>query len=360
MKIAIGIEGGTRPETIAALAAAGVDEFFAGYVPDAWTQTYGWEVSPNRRAYGPHCQYTSLDDLRETANAVHGAGKALTVAFNAHEQRAELMPLLHELIDQVDSVEPDAYILADPALILQFREWGIPRALHLSTGTACYNSETVRYLSSLGNVRRVVLPRKMGLGEMAELTGQLGDLQVEFEALIIGYRCHFNDEYCFSWHSAKGDNLCSEFARAEGRTSRRFPLNWKQLLQQVIEHPDEQFDSGSALNELCKAVSGDGGEADLANLSTRDPDDARISSLLLSTMLVNCGLCAIPALRRAGVHVLKIPVRGTEWQKTEYVRLVRQVLERPKVTPDFCRELIGNQAFCNDAFSCYYCRSEEV
>lgn len=360
MRIAVGIDSGTSPADIDALIAAGADEFFAGYVPQAWSDTYGWEVCPNRRTYGPQCQFTDLDDLRGALDKVHGKGKRLTVAFNAHEYRAEVMQLLRDIVLEAESAEPDAYVVADPALVLEFGRWGISRPLHLSTGTACYNSETVRYLCGLGDVRRVVLPRKMTCSEMAELTSRLSDLDLEFEAMVVGYRCFFNDEFCFSWHSGKGDNLCSEFTRTETRTSPRFPANWKQLLEHAIECPEDQLEPGSPLDQLCRSVSGDGGVTDVANLSTRDPENARVSSLLLSTTLVNCGLCAIPLLREAGVRVLKVPVRGDEWQKMKYVKLVRAALEQPDLTPEFCRNLVGNAEFCDSAFSCYYHRTEET
>ena len=76
--------------------------------------------------------------------------------------------------------------------------------------------------------------------------------------------------------------------------------------------------------------------------------------LLASTLYINCGLCAIPALKEMGVHALKIPVRGTPWQKRRYVRAVRAVSDHPNPTPEFCKRLINSPEFCARPGSCYY------
>jgi hypothetical protein len=71
-------------------------------------------------------------------------------------------------------------------------------------------------------------------------------------------------------------------------------------------------------------------------------------------LIMNCGLCAIPALEEAGVSVLKVPARGEAWRKLRYVQLVRAVLDCPEPTPEFCRSLINSADFCAAPGSCYY------
>ena len=360
MKFVVGLDGTSTPEAVEALAEAGADGFFAGFVPPEWSETYGWEVSPNRRAFGPQCQFTAYDDLRAAIDSAHALDRPVAITLNAHEYTEEQMPLLREVVAAVDQLDPDAYIVASPLLIPVLREWGFDRPLHLSTGTACYNSETVRYFCGLGNVRKVVLPRKMSLREMEELIGGLSGLGVEFEAMVIGYRCFFNDELCFGLHSGVGSSLCADFLSTARRTIRRLPSDWKARLQEMKEHPAEQFEEGSALDRFRKEL-----------LRVRVPEERGrppfedegggegMSSVLASSLFCNCGLCAIPALGRVGVGVLKVPTRGAPWQVERYVRAVRAVLDHPSPTLEFCRSLINSPGYCAEMGSCYYHLEEE-
>jgi hypothetical protein len=76
------------------------------------------------------------------------------------------------------------------------------------------------------------------------------------------------------------------------------------------------------------------------------------------TFYNNCGLCAIPELRRLGVDVLKVPVRGSQWQKERYLQVVRTVADDPDATRTSCRALVNSAGFCSDPANCYYAVGE--
>ena len=360
MRIALGIDGADTPERIREWAAAGADEFFAGYIPSEWSERYGWENGLNHRNFGARSQYTSLRDLGAAVAAIHDCGKRITIAFNSHQYDIERLPLVRKVLETVDALDVDAYVIADPALLVCVRDWGIARPLHLSTGAASYNSETVRYFHRLAGIDRVVLPRKMSLREMAGLLDSVRDLDLTFEALIIGYRCFFNDEFCFSWHSSGERNLCTHFTSAETQTCRRFPLDWKTRVQAVAEAPDEQLCEGSDLDLFCRAramVSDTPGRSGADRLAAAGSAPG-MTAAVAATMVQNCGLCAIPALRRLGVSVLKIPARGDQFQKRHHLRVVREIAAHPAPTPEFCRQLINSPEFCAIPGSCYYDSAE--
>jgi len=354
MKITVGLDRSDTPERIRELAAAGADEFFAGYVPPEWSDRFGWEVSPNHRRMGPSYQYTNREQLRAAVDAIHALSRPIAITFNAFAYNEVEALLLREIVDSVDALGPDGYIVASPATMLLFRDWGVQKPITLSTCAACYNSEAVRFLAELGDVRRVILPRKLTLSQMKALTAELQDLDLEFEAMVLDYRCFFNDEFCFSWHSGPGKVLCLCYSQEHKATSRRLPPDWKRTFEEVFEDPSDQFEPGSALDRFYEematpycAASAPARPAAARATGGRRPE-------LTRRLVRNCGLCAIPRLREAGVSVLKLPLRGQIWKKLRCLHLVRAAVESPDQSPEFFRALLDSPAFCATPGSCYY------
>lgn len=353
-QIAVGIDASDTPEGIAELAASGADEFFAGYVPPEWSERYGWEIGLNRRTFGPDYQFDSRTGLQTVVDAAHGVDRPVFVTLNAHDHHAEQVPLLRKIVGDICAVGPDALIVADPALIELLVRWGISTPIHLSIGAGCFNGAAVRHFRSIADVARVVLPRKMSLAEIGTMTAGLENLGLDFEALVIGYRCLFNDEYCFTRHSGVTELFCGSFVPDPSAPAYpRLPSDWKDVAEEAARTPDEQFQAGSVLDCFCDA-RGPIVSPRSPGSSKAEAADADMDGQLAANLFFNCALCAIPELRRAGVNVLKIPVRGTGWQKKRYLQVVRQVVDHPDPTPEFCRDLIGSAAFCDKPGSCYY------
>lgn len=357
MKIAMGIDRTDAPEMIEEYASRGVDDFFAGYIPPEWSNTYGWEVSLNRRPFGPDAQYTNLADLKAAVRAVHAHGARITLTTNAHQHCAEQLDLIERVVGQMEESRPDAYIVADPAIMTLLREWGIDRPLHLSTGVGSFNAETVRYCCSLGKVERVVVPRKMSLPEMRTLIGGLEGAGLEFEAMILGYRCLFNDEYCFTWHCGTRSIFCKHFFFAQKSVLPRYPEDWKERLRSMLAAPQDQLAADSPLDRFVKDVLSQE-RRDRRHIAPHDTPGGKegLSAQLAHELYQNCGLCAIDALREAGIGVLKLPSRGEAQHKLDWIELLKTVLEDPGASRDLCRELIGSPDFCDTPASCYYAR----
>lgn len=356
MRIMVGLDGADSPASVRDLVESGADEFFAGYVPAPWSDRFGWEVSLNRRHYGQQCQFTRLQDLQAVLDAIHGCGKRLSIALNAHQYAVPQMALVVEAVRELDGLGVDAYVVADPALMLLLRAIGVTTPLHLSTGVGAFNPETIRFFCSLGRVEQVVLPRKLSLTEMAALIRELPDLHLDFEVMVLGYRCHFNDEFCFSWHSGLTNNLCGRFLHAQRDLRRRFPENWKEMLEDMIAAPDAQFEAGSPLDRLLKHTG-----TRLPAVAPEQPPEAApgseaesLSPRICERTLINCGFCAVPQLRAMGVRVLKLALRGDTGIKQRLVRLARTVLDQPNPTPEFCRGLVNSPSFCATPGACYY------
>ena len=109
MKITLGIDGTDSPETVQSYVDEGADEFFAGYMSKEWANTFGWEVAPNRRPFGPEFQFTSLSCLKEVIQAAREKGAELAVTLNAQEYCADQLPLLENMVSELESADPAAY-----------------------------------------------------------------------------------------------------------------------------------------------------------------------------------------------------------------------------------------------------------
>jgi hypothetical protein len=230
------------------------------------------------------------------------------------------------------------------------RRWGVSTPLHLSTGAAAFNGETIRHFHERYGLRRVVIPRKMTLREMRVLMDGVRDLDLEFEVMVIGYRCHFNDEFCFSLHSGAESNFCTSFVKLPKQVRGRFPANWKEVLAVAMEDPMSQFHEGSLVDEFSRTVAA----ATPVDRPHAAPSGKGEQAGLPLTLYNNCGLCAIPALRDMGVHTVKVPVRGAPWQKKTYLKAVREIVDNPAATLADCQALINSEGYCSMAESCYY------
>ena len=254
MQLTIGIDRGDKADDIRDFMELGVGEFFAGFVPGEWSERFGWEVGLNRRTFGGGCQFTDLDELRDAIRIVHEGGRRILVTLNEHDYGHDRLPMVREVVQALEGLGHDGYIVADPALMGYLREWGVASLLHLSTGAGAFNSEAIRFYHERFGIRRVVIPRKMTLREMRLLIERSADLDLEFEVMVIGYRCHFNDEFCFSLHSGTGNNLCTDYVKTPKQIRARFPRNWKDAIQEAVDSPLGQFQEGSLLDGFSRAV----------------------------------------------------------------------------------------------------------
>lgn len=358
VRIDVGIDASDTPEGVRKLSENGADEFFAGYVPAEWSGRYGWEIGLNRRTFGPNCQFTSPDDLQAAIAVAHAVHRPVFITFNAHDYHAEQVPLLRQIVLEICTWGPDALVVADPALLELLSQWGVTTPVHLSIGAGCFNGEAVRHFCRIADIRRVVLPRKMSLAEMETMIAGLADLGLDFEALVIGYRCLFNDEFCFTRHTGTAEPFCNSFVPVpDAPASYRLAADWKDVAEKAAQAPEEQFQPGSALNRFRKERRGQVRPPTSMTAEAASDTDG-LDGLVASSLFTHCALCAIPGLRRAGVNVLKVPVRGTGGLKLRHLEVVRQVTNHPAPTPEFCRSLIGSPGFCAKPGSCYYITQE--
>jgi putative protease len=349
MKIITGISNSHTPSEIEAYAKAGVDEFFIGYVPEEWSQEYGYEISCNRREHS-NCQYHSKSELENLVNLVHNNDKSLFLTLNAHEYSYDQFKILQKILRSIDHLAIDGFIVGNLALMLELRKQGFDKPFNLSIGAGSSSIEAINfYHSNISGINRFILPRKFTLDEIKLITDYTRENSIDIEAFILGDPCHFSDEYCFTWHGASNESLCnSPMYKHKSLSPLIFDHNWKTSLfkeplpfflqkhYKILEGAERQ--KNAYIQKRPRKAMGPG---EMANMN------------VLSRMN-KCGFCAIPRMKAWGVGSLKLPLRGYYFQTNlQAIAMVRTIIDTPNATPAFCQSLLAAPAFCSGE-NCYY------
>ena len=122
----------------------------------------------------------------------HAQGRQFFVAANIMPHGAKLATFLDDIRPVVE-MGPDAFIMADPGLIMKVREAWPDLPVHLSVQANTMNAWSVDFWKRLG-LTRVILSRELSLDEIEEIRQACPDMEIEVfvhGALCIAYsgRC---------------------------------------------------------------------------------------------------------------------------------------------------------------------------
>ncbi len=139
-------------------------------------------------AYGmrSHAKNFSEEDMEEGIRYAHDHGVKVDVAVNvlAHnEDLAGIEAYLHDL----KGLQPDALIIADPAVFVMAREICPEIDIHISTQANCTNYESFLFWWMQG-AKRVVAARELTLAEIKEIRAQIPP-EMELECFVHGSMC---------------------------------------------------------------------------------------------------------------------------------------------------------------------------
>ncbi len=270
------------------LLAAGADELYGGFVPEDWRKHFGLLASINQRTF-EGAQIRDFADLQEIVRRAHGRGKRFSLTLNAPFYSDEQMPLLLDYVDRTVAEGIDGIILADLGLLRLLRRRHGGLEYHASTLAHLTNSAAAAFYAAQG-IDRVVFPRHLPVAEMAEIAGKLSELR--FDAFILIGNCPNCEGLC-TFHHSSPDRIwpCEIPYRIEPLTPPASPTLLAAMARQAgWAHSDRRH---------------------------------------------GCGLCAIPALARAGIHGLKLVGRGAPAaQKIVNVELVGEFLRRAAEVSD--------------------------
>lgn len=132
------------------------------------------------------------EQLAEGINQAHARGKQFYVTTNILPHNDKVRSFIRQL-DPVVAMKPDAFIMADPGLIMLARETWPDLAIHLSVQANTVNYAAVKFWEKAG-VKRIILSRELSLDEIADIRQHCPDMELEVfvhGALCIAYsgRC---------------------------------------------------------------------------------------------------------------------------------------------------------------------------
>lgn len=153
----------------------------------------------------------TLDELKEGIEFAHAYNKKVYVTVNIVLHNKEIDGLITYL-KELESINVDAIIVSDPAIIKAARE-NTNLEIHLSTQQSCLNVESAKFFKSEG-ISRIVLARET---TKADIKMILDNVDVEIETFIHGAMCASYSGRCVlsNFLTARDSNRggCSQICR---------------------------------------------------------------------------------------------------------------------------------------------------
>ena len=149
----------------------------------------------------------------------HGVKVYVTVNIIAHNQD---LPGIREYLKSLDSLRPDALIIADPGVFSLARRICPGLDIHISTQANNTNYETALFWRDLG-AKRIVTGRELSLQEIGEMSRQLAG-EMEIETFVHGAMCISYSGRCLLSNYLAG--------RDANRGSCSHPCRWKYYLME--------------------------------------------------------------------------------------------------------------------------------
>lgn len=124
-------------------------------------------------------------NLKIGIDEAHALGKKFYVVINIAPHNSKLKSFIKDL-EPIVAMQPDAFIMSDPGLIMLVREHFPQMDIHLSVQANAVNWATVKFWHQMG-LTRVILSRELSLEEIAEIRQKVPD--IELEIFVHGALC---------------------------------------------------------------------------------------------------------------------------------------------------------------------------
>jgi len=118
-----------------------------------------------------------MESLKEAVDFAHRLGKKIYFTINAIPRNSKL-PTFPKYLDEMAEMSPDAFIMADPGLILIARERTPQIDVHISVQANTMNYATVRFWEKIG-AKRVILSREVSIREAGEIKNEVPSMEIE-------------------------------------------------------------------------------------------------------------------------------------------------------------------------------------
>lgn len=135
----------------------------------------------------------TLKELESGIRYVRDKGRKFFVAVNTFPQ-LDTCPKWHASVDSAVRLGADAVIIANLGILKYARDKYPDANLHLSTQASSSNYESINFYRKQFNIKRVVLPRVLTVGEIQELRART---DVEIEVFALGGLCINIEGRCY-------------------------------------------------------------------------------------------------------------------------------------------------------------------
>lgn len=238
-----------------------------------------------------HAGNFSLDDLRQARAITAAADVALYLTLNASLRPAEFAAL-EELLEELNPLDLDAYIIADPGVLTTIRRVDPRRAIHISTQVNSCNPRTAEFWRVNG-ASRINLARELTLEDIRAFAGQT---TIDLECFVHGAMCVAHSGRCLL--------STALLERSANRGDCAQPCRWNYALVEETR-PDERF----AIEE-----------------------DERGTYIMNSRDL--CLIDQLPQLLAAGIHSFKVEGRMKSlYYVATTARVYRDAIDRLSLDP---------------------------
>lgn len=326
MKIVAGL--GSIDDYIA-LAKAGADEVFCGYVPYEWNKKYGTLFPLNRReVLYYNVNIGSLEDMKILKKMEEKYKVKVNITFNYLYYLEEQYEIIAKLISELIDIGFTDFIIADIALILYLEEKNIKCNIHLSGEGAEINSLSIDFFNQFSNINRYIFHRKNSILDMKSCILN-NKRKMEYEAFILNEKCHYTGAFCNSLHCDELSHLCK--------------------MPYILGKISEKFNDFKVVDKKIKDYYGD---IEDKFIEQEYEEDGYLFGR------TGCGLCALKKLKNAGITHLKIVGRGNSIdfmeKDVQNLRTALDILE--KISNENYEEEMKNKLFKNKKCSrnCYY------
>lgn len=232
--IIIGID---ESSDIARLLADGVRQFYFGYIPPAYLESYASQTSLNRR-YKTKEQFTNLTQLKETIATIHRHNATVYLALNAFTSNAQMREYALELLRELES-EVDGIIVANITIAMLLKERAYSNIV-ISNLFGVYSVQSVAFLQSQFAPIKIILPRDISLEHIAKIVTAYPNQK--FECFLYGDNCRYSESFCFTEHGYEGlgfGSLCS-YAMREKKLIHIANPSYKQIVKNSTLSLDEK------------------------------------------------------------------------------------------------------------------------
>lgn len=232
----------------------------------------------------------SRPELEQSLQYAHARDCKIFLAINTFPEAGNPDPWF-QAVDDGAALGVDAVILADIGMLAYTTEKHPDLRRHLSVQASASNPEAIRFYADTFDVKRVVLPRVLTLGEITALNKEIS---VETEVFVFGGLCVMAEGRCALSSYATGQSpnvngVCSPACAV------RYEEDGDRMISRLGDFTINVFEQGEAAGypTLCKGRFKAGGKA---SYLFEDPVSLNAASIL-------------PELAAAGVSALKIEGR---------------------------------------------------